>query len=110
MIHFIVLLLALIVPFLIVGLWRKRPIRSFIVATIIAIILHIIVIIAQLFLIMMRYGQGDPQLMAGIISEALTNSILILIVYLPILLLFQWIIRRVYRKKDAPNLKVDTFE
>ena len=55
---------------------------------------------------MMIYGEGDPQLMAGGISEAIVGAMLRLIFYLPILWVFQWFILRRHRRKH-PKVDAD---
>jgi len=50
---------------------------------------------------MMIYGEGDPQLVAGGISEAIVSGGLKLIFALPLLYLFQWFVRRRDKNKLA---------
>ena len=51
-------------------------------------------------------GKGDPQLMAGRISEGIMAVGLVMIVCLPILFVFQWLILRRHKRK-LPKLDVD---
>ncbi len=94
----------LIIPFLIVGFWRRRPVWAFIVAAVFAMLLPAATGIVKTVQALHIYGAGDPQLMAGGISEALVTTLLSAIVYLPLLFGFQWIIRRHFRDKDAEKL------
>lgn len=64
----------------------------------------------QIFQAMMVYGAGDPALMAGGISQALTMSVLSLIVFVPLLIFVQWIGRKL-RAKNLTKADVNsTFE
>ena len=64
----------------------------------------------QTFQAMMIYGTGDPALMAGGISEALTTSVLSLIVFVPLLIFVQWIGRKLRAKKLTKADVNSTFE
>jgi len=91
----------LFIPCLIVGLWKKRPVWAFIVATLVLIMTSVAPGLIKTFQAMAIYGTGDPQLMAGGISEAIVGAMLGLIIHLPLLFLFQWLILRRHRKKTA---------
>lgn len=93
------LVVTLFIPCLIVGFWKKRPVWAFIVATLVLITMSILPVIIKVFQAMMIYGEGDPQLMAGMISEAIVGTILRLIICLPLLFLFQWFVLRRHKKK-----------
>ncbi len=43
-------------------------------------------------------GEGDPQLMAGQISESLVTSLLAIIIHVPLALLIFWALRRLRNK------------
>jgi uncharacterized protein (DUF2062 family) len=62
--------------------------------------------IIKTFQAMLIYGEGDPQLMAGAISESIVGAILLMVFCLPLLWAFQWFILRRHRKK-LPKKDVD---
>lgn len=101
MIFLLGLIAALFIPILIVVLWRKRPIVSFIVASLVAFLTVITPMIMKIFQAMVIYGEGDPQLMAGMISVAIVNATLSLIIILPILFIIQRIALRRSANKAA---------
>jgi biopolymer transport protein ExbB len=104
MIMFLISLKLLVIPFLIVGLWKSRPVASIVVATLVAYLFMIIPGLIQTFQALMIYGAGDPELIAGGIGQALASSSLALIVVLPLLILFQLAVRAFrkykYQKSD----------
>lgn len=110
MISTLISIATLAVPFYIVGKWRKRPILSFITATIVFITLSIMHIVINIIQTMALYGEGDPQLMAGLISEGLTKAILTIILLLPLLALFQLFMRKRYKKQLAKQNTPEVFE
>ena len=97
--YIIGIILILAIPCLIVGLWRSRPVAAFITASLVLVLICILPLIVKTGQAMMIYGHGDTQLVAGLLSEAILTTILSLIVFLPILLLFQWIVRRRYKSR-----------
>jgi len=101
--------IALIVPAIIVWLWQRKPKLAFVVAGFLLLFSLIAPGIIRTFQAMMIYGTGDPQLMAGGISAALTGSIVGLILGLPILALIQWIARRKYKRRLAEDRNPDVF-
>ena len=101
---FIGILAFLFIPFLIVGLWKKHPRTAFIIATLVMFLTIISPSLVKTFQAMMIYGTGDPQLMAGAISEAIVTGFVGLVLLGPILFLFQWFILRRHRRKPP---KVD---
>ena len=94
------------IPCLIVGLWRKRPVLSFILASLVMFITLVVPTIIKTLQAMVIYGEGDPQLVAGLISQAIVAVILSLVIYLPLLFLFQWFILRRHRRKN-PTVDAD---
>jgi O-antigen ligase len=101
MILLIGIVIGLFIPFLIVGFWRRRPVWAFIVASIVFLISSIAPGIIKTFQAMMVYGAGDPELMAGGISESIVSAMLSLFVALPVLFVFQWLVRRHFKKRLA---------
>ena len=98
------LILVLFTPCLIVGFWKKRPVIAFIIATLVMFITVVAPSLIKTFQAMLIYGEGDPELLAGGISEAIVGALLLMIVCIPLLFLFQWFILRRHRRK---NPKVD---
>ncbi len=94
----IYLILAIFIPIVIVVRWKGRPVFAFILAALVMILGFVAPGIIQTFQAMMIYGAGDPQLMAGAISESILNGLLGLITMLPVLALVQWISRRRHKK------------
>ena len=94
----------LFIPFLIVGLWKKRPRTAFAIALLLIFLSLIAPDFIKTFQAMMIYGEGDPQLMAGQLSEAILMGLMGLVFFGPILFLFQWFVLRRHKKKLA---KVD---
>jgi len=92
-------LICLVLPLIIVIFWQKRPIIALILASLIACIGPGALAMIQTFQAMMIYGTGDPQLMAGGISNALSKSIISLIVFVPLLFFVQWVARTLRKRK-----------
>ena len=105
----ILILFLLVISFLIVGLWRKRPIWAFIIAALILVLPSPIIGLIKTFQAVAIYGSSDPQLMAGGIREAYASSNYIIVFGLPLLALFQWGIRRLTRKRDSKEAVENTF-
>lgn len=55
-------------------------------------------VIQPLYQEMVKTGSGDPQLMAGTISESLVTSFLAGIIIIPLSLLIFWVYRKFLRK------------
>ena len=96
--------------FLMVWHWQQRPIISLILASFLSFLAMILPGMIQTFQAMMIYGTGDPQLMAGGISQAMTGSTLSMFLILPLLILVQWIGRAVKREKEQASDVIDEFE
>ena len=101
-----VIISLLFTPFFIVGLWRRRPVWAFILATLVIFVTLFGAGVIKTYQAMMIYGEADPQLMAGGISQSFVGTILRLIIYLPLLWLFQWFVRRRHRRKP-PKVDAD---
>lgn len=97
------------IPLLIVGFWKKRPVIAFVIAALLLIIFAIAPGIIKTFQAMMIYGTGDPQLMAGGISEAIVRAVLFLIAGIPVVAVFQWFMRRNYKKPMTKTETENTF-
>lgn len=100
------LFVILFIPCLIVALWKARPVRALTVATLVMLLTIVAPSIIKTLQAMMIYGEGDPQLMAGGISEAIVNALILMIFCVPLLALFQWLILRRHRKK-LPKVDAD---
>jgi len=96
--------------FLIVCFWKKRPILALILASLLAILAMTIPSLVQTFQALMIYGTGDPQLMAGGISEAIVSVILAMCVVLPLLILFQVVTHRRWKAKLKAEDALTGFE
>lgn len=89
----------LFIPCLIVGFWKKRPRIAFILGMLVMFLTIISPSFIKTFLAMFVYGEGDPQLMAGQLSEAIVMGLVGLVILGPILFLFQWFVLRRHRRK-----------
>lgn len=88
-----------VLPVVIVWFWTKRPIIALVVASflmLLALILPKVLVTLQALVI---YGTGDPQLLAGGISEAVVTGILFMIVGVPVLAVIQWVSRQSQKSK-----------
>lgn len=94
-----VLVAVLFIPGLIVFFWHRRPVLSLIVAALVLLLTAASPGLIKTFQAMMIYGEGDPQLMAGGISEALVGAALSMVIFFPLLLLVQWLSRRRFKPK-----------
>lgn len=100
----------LLIPFTLVGSWKKHPILALIIAVILAFFLLTIPGLIRVFQVMMIYGTGDPQLMAGGISEAIVRAIMALFLVVPLLLIFQIFMRRRRKDKARYEARLESFE
>jgi len=107
---FIFFIFTLLIPILIVIRWRKRPVAAFIIASIILYLSLILPGLIKTFQAMMIYGVGDPELMAGGISQALMTSFLGLPILLPVLAIVQWISRRAHKRALLKSKALSSFE
>ena len=103
-------LILLLIPFAIVGFWKKHPIIAFIIAIILSFFLLIIPGLIQVFQAMMIYGTGDPQLMAGGIAEAITSAIMAMFLVIPLLFIFQIFMRRREKDKARHEASLKSFD
>ena len=101
----VVLVVIFFIPSLIVLLWKKRPALAFIIASLIMLATFFVLRLMVAINIVSTFSDGDPQLMAGGISEAIVGALLSMVFFGPILWIFQWFILRRHRKK---MFKVDT--
>ena len=102
----LVLVLVLFIPCLIVGFWKKRPVWAFIIATIVLFITLVTPGLITTFQAMAIYGEGDPHLMAGGISQTIVEALLFMIVCVPTLFIFQWSVLRRHKRK-LPKVDAD---
>lgn len=103
MVLFLIGLTLLIIPFCIVGFWTKRKVLPLIIATVLSLVFMVLPTLIQTFQAMMIYGTSDPQLMAGGISQAIISSAFVMAIIVPLLILFQWFMRR--RKLNKTKAK-----
>lgn len=99
------IVIVLFIPCLIVLFWKKRPVLAFMIATLVMFLTLVAPSIIKTFQAMMIYGEGDPQLLAGGISEAIVGALSLMIICVPLLLLFQWLVLRRAKRK---LVKIDT--
>lgn len=100
-------LFCLVLPVIIVVFWQKRPVIALIIASLLAAIGPGLIGMIKVFQAMMIYGTGDPQLMAGGISEAFIMSIISLVVSVPLLIFVQWV-ARFLRKRKASRADINS--
>ena len=106
----IVFLILLVLSFLVVGMWHKRPIISVFLASLFVFMAFFSIGLFQIFKALLIYGTGDPQLMAGAISESIVTAILKVVLILPVLILFQWIMRRRWQSRVRNAVALKGFE
>jgi len=105
------LVVPLIIPCLIVGLWKKRHKAAFITASVLLITTLAVPGIIKTQQAMMIYGTSDPQLFRGGIAQAFMEAIIRGLFYIPVLFLFQYLVLRSYRKRQGTNIDLkETFE
>ena len=71
------------------------------------VVMYLVMITLPLIMTFRAYDEGDPQLLAGGISEALVTGLVGLVLLGPILFLFQWFVLRRHKKR---NPKVDVYK
>jgi hypothetical protein len=91
----------LFVPSLIVIIWKRRPVRAFLLGAIIAFLTPLGIGVTRTYNEMVTSGAGDPQMIAGEIAGDILAAIFWLTILLPTLALIQWIARRRFKKKQA---------
>ena len=89
---------------------RQEPLRNLSLRRLLAILAMMIPSLVQTFQALMIYGTGDPQLMAGGISQAIVGAILAMFVVLPLLILFQVVSRRRWKAKLKAEEALSGFE
>lgn len=106
----LLILTTLVVPILIVVFWRKRPVLAFISAGFVMLASVLFPPLAIGIHQMMEDGQGDPQLIAGNISMAVSLGLFCIIFLFPVLAFIQWLARRKYAKAQKQINAHKTFE
>ena len=99
----------LFIPSLIVILWKRRPIWAFFLASVFLYLTLTAPGIIKTYQAMLIYGTGDPELMAGGISSAFVEALFGLPIFLPLLVLIQWVTRRRHKRKSQGKTPADTF-
>jgi len=105
----LIYILALILPILIVCLWKHRPVLAFLTASLLLFIGWTAPGIFQTYQAMMIYGTDDPALIAGGISKAIVGTSLAMFIGLPVLAIIQWIARRNYKRAQKQKASKDVF-
>lgn len=91
----------LVAPCLIVGIWRKHPVLAFMYATVLLYLSYIVGTFIQMYQTIKSFGGGGvPEVFSGGLSHSIVNGLFILVFALPLLAIFQWVIRRVFKKTD----------
>ena len=93
-------LLFFLLPFSIVIFWHKRPVLALIFASVLGGFGPAILKPFRVYQQMIDSGQGDPELMSGMITESIISSILGLVFLVPLLIFVQWASRRL-RNQNA---------
>ena len=94
------LALTLFIPFLIVGLWRSRPFAALTAAALFLFVVPSATGIIKTYQAKMIYGAADSALVSSGINEALLTGFGVLIFCLPIVAVFQWVLRWNHRRKN----------
>ncbi|MGB0907471.1 MAG: hypothetical protein ACPGVT_08255 [Maricaulaceae bacterium] len=89
-----------ILPFLIVAIWRKHPVLTFLIAIGIVFASAVHTELLMVDQAEMIYGQMDPQTKSKATLEAINAGLLELIVFVPSLLIFQWCVRWFVKRQE----------
>ena len=84
-------LILLIIPFALVGVWTKRPLIAFMIATVLAVLILLTPGLIRAFQDIVIYDTSDPMVMAGYLIRDLTNAIMAMFIILPSLLMLSLI-------------------
>ena len=85
----------LILPCLIVAIWRARPRLAMLIASLILSALVIIPPVIRTYQAMVILGRDGQAMTTGMI-DAFLHSVFSLLFFLPALFLFRWIIRKIF--------------
>jgi len=99
----------LFIPVVIVGLWRKRPVLSFLLAAIIVFITLSAIMYYSFQGPSAAFSDKPPSFSPRIMKRSLVYSAYSLVIFLPILFLFQGLIRYRYKKKISKRDMKKTF-
>jgi len=103
-------LTTLVIPSFIVIFWRKRPVLAFSLAGFIMLASVLLPTLVIAFSQIARSGEGDPQLISGMIAASITISLFCIIVFFPILAFIQWVARRKYVEQQKALQSTNAFE
>ena len=103
-------LILLIIPFSIVGFWTKRPLIAFILAAPLAFFLLLISGLLPLFQALKTHGTVDPVFFSESLSRAIVDAIMAMFIVFPLLLIFQFFMRRRRRHTAQPQAVLKSFD
>lgn len=103
-------LILLFIPFALVGVWTKRPLIAFMIATALTVLILLTPSLIRAFQDIVIYDTSDPLVMAGYLSRGLTNAIMPMFIILPSLLMFQIIMRRRSQKRVLSEASSKSFD
>lgn len=89
----------LFIPCLIITFWRSRPRLAMVTACVISFLFLALPGIIKTYQAMTIFGSANAQMIAGGISETIISASLAMVIYVPILFLFRWIIRKFFPGK-----------
>ena len=84
-----------LIPCLIVGFWKSRPVWAFCIATLVLAVTFTIPILLQF---MVLRNTADPQFAQDLIRYSVSGAVLAVIVCAPLVWLFQWFVLRRHRR------------
>ena len=99
----IVFVVVLAGPISILYFWRHRPFTGLFAALILLLTILILKESLETVAPLIKQNTNDPQVIAGVVSQAIVSSVMQLIVCLPILSVAHWLIRRQYITKITSN-------
>ncbi len=89
----------LFIPCLIVALWRSRPRRAMFVACLVAFLILVIPAIYRTTLMVKILKADDLSAIVGLYTGAFLSAIFGMVICVPILFLFRWVIRKIFPDK-----------
>lgn len=89
----------LFIPCLIITFWRSRPRLAMFTACLVLFLTFALSGIIQTSQAETTFGNGASEMIAGAISEAIISAVLAMVIFVPILFLFRWIIRKIFPDK-----------
>jgi len=100
------IVVVMFIPCLIVGLWKKHPLWAFAMASLIMFATLFVLSASPLWLMTALEDTKEPMFSAEVIVYAFRAAIMPMVICVPLLWLFQWVILRRHRKK-LPKVDMD---